>query len=224
MSQSAAAISTTSDSLLRGHRTVPDASSFRTRRLHSRCGRRGFASCRRRRQPAASCSARRALVVRRRRLDLSNQAATRLDANQRGGTTRRMGRQSDSASGQRCDGCRHRREAERGRHRDRIEPTNRVTEVSGRVTNGRGDPSKDYWAIVFDPIAKSGSRRRAIFEPHGQTRTAASKYPACPPATIWPLRSTSSSKAKPMILSFSIGSRTELFVSRLAKMKRRRWI
>jgi hypothetical protein len=30
-----------------------------------------------------------------------------------------------------------------------IELTNRITEVSGLVTNGRGDPAKDYWAIVF---------------------------------------------------------------------------
>jgi Carboxypeptidase regulatory-like domain len=30
-----------------------------------------------------------------------------------------------------------------------VELTNRITEVSGLVTNGRGDPSKDYWAIVF---------------------------------------------------------------------------
>jgi hypothetical protein len=30
-----------------------------------------------------------------------------------------------------------------------VELTNRITEVSGLVTNGRGDPAKDYWAIVF---------------------------------------------------------------------------
>jgi hypothetical protein len=30
-----------------------------------------------------------------------------------------------------------------------IELTNRITEVSGFVTNSRGDHAKDYWAIVF---------------------------------------------------------------------------
>ena len=38
-----------------------------------------------------------------------------------------------------------------------VELTNRITDVSGLVTNSRGDPVKDYWVVFF---ARDPAKRR----------------------------------------------------------------
>ena len=165
--QSAAAISTTSDSLLRGHRTVPDASSFQTRRLH-----RSLAVGRAVRvMPAPTPTGSRVRAggrwsVGRRRLDLQiklRPGSTRMNVV---GQPAGVGPQSDPASGQRCDGCRRRREANEDVTEDpKSSCTNRITEVSGqRLPTAAATRRRTIGPeIVFAPIAKSGSRRRAIF-------------------------------------------------------------
>ena len=150
MSQSAAATSTTSDSSVQSHRTVPDASSFQIRQPHSRCGRRRFASCRRRHQPAASCSiaggAPGAVGE-----DWTFQiklrpGPTRLNVmgQPEGWVLKAIRHQGSDVTDAGIDVKPNEdiREIE-------VELTNRITDVSGLVMNSRGEPAKDYWAVLF---------------------------------------------------------------------------